>query len=203
MVRMGDNETLVPIREILRIEVKFVKQNGEERIGKVDFAVMPTNGGVSAILGLPDILNGFLDIFIDLLETSGPIKSSRPSLYMLNLEELKDKYPETIDSWTEPAEEMSPEAAELDDMHTFSMPLYYLTKPYDEMLADYHSLLETHISPEWKQDQRLMDVLTSEKALKVFLPREWTGIKGIDPIELDFSPEMPTTHRPKVLPINP
>jgi hypothetical protein len=204
MVRMGDNATLVPIREILRADVRFNKPGTKEMVtGRVDMAVMPTNGGLDAIMGLPDILRDYLDVFVSLLTRAEPYVSARPELYMLGLEDLKEKYPDVQDSWSQPPDELAPEELESEDMHAFMGPLYYLTKPYDEVLEDYHRLLETHVAPEWKEDERLMTLLTSAKAIQVFNPKEWTGITGLAPIELEFSKDMPEVHRPKIHAMNP
>ena len=204
MVRMGDNKTLVPILEILRIDVSFMRAKSSEWIrGRIDFAVMPMNGGLDGIIGLPDILRGFLSVFIDLLETAGPCSSTRPTLYMLSLEEIKEKYPDTIDSWNGPCDEMAPEELELEDMHTFERPLYYLSKPHDEVVEDYMQQFDTHISPEWKANPKVVELLTSQMALEVFCPKEWRHILGIDLLEIEFSEDMPKVLRPKIRPLNP
>ena len=207
-VKMGDNKTLVPIQEILRINVILTRSTTGERVkARLDLAVLDMNGGLDAIIGLPDILNHFLDVFIDLLESASPIESVRPSatesISMMTLDELKESYPDLVDTWTTQVEAIAPEEMDTEEPCSFTGPLYYLSKPYDEVLADYFNMFDSHIAPEWRQDSRLLELLHSEEAIMVFAPRVWTGIEGIDPIELDFSEDMPKVHKPSPRPLNP
>lgn len=207
-VKMGDNKTLVQIKEILRINVLLTRpSNNERRIARVDLAVLDMNGGLDAIIGLPDILCHYLDVFIDLLEQATPMESVRPAandaLAMMTLSELKETYPDLVDTWSQEAEDVAQEELDTEEPCSFTGPLYYLTKPYEEVLTDYYNMFDSHIAPEWRHDPRLLELLSSEEALAVFVPRVWTGIVGVDPIELEFSEDMPKTHKPFPRPLNP
>ena len=63
----------------------------------------------------------------------------------------------------------------------------YLSTTYDEALAKYFADCKKNTSPEaW---HFVEDILYSELAINRFCPREWTGMIGVDPIQLRFSPE--------------
>ena len=82
-------------------------------------------------------------------------------------------------------------------------PLYYLAKPHDEVLQDYFGLFGSHIAPEWRSEERLLAILQNEKEIAVFVPQKWEGISGLEPIELEFAEDMPTSHKPKARLMNP
>jgi hypothetical protein len=69
-------------------------------------------------------------------------------------------------------------------------------------LLFYHSLLAYHISEEMKTQTHIEDLLRG-KAMDVLVPREWTGIKGIEPIDLKFKRGLPERVKPQARPINP
>ena len=108
MARMGDNQTLVPIFEMLHAEMVFTcTLKGDTTRGMVELAVMPMNDGMDAIIGLPDLLNRFLDLFVTMLENGVLPPSVRPELVeestnYLSLNELKEKYPDVVDNKPQP-----------------------------------------------------------------------------------------------------
>lgn len=208
MVRLGDNKTLVPVKEILRIETTIPRvSNGELTTGRVDFAVMEMNGGLDAIIGLPDILRSFLQVFIDALEGASEMPSGGPelseTLNMMSVDELKTSYPDVCDTWSQPLDEVAIEEINTEEPCSFTGPLYYLSKPHTEVLQDYFNLFDSHIAPEWRNNSRLISILSSEKAQEVFVPKTWRGILGLDPIEFEFDENMPKVHKPHSRPMNP
>ena len=48
-----------------------------------------------------------------------------------------------------------------------------------------------------------MEFLKSEIAIDVFVPKVWQGLSGVEPVEFEWDPDMPTEHRPHARPINP
>ena len=63
-------------------------------------------------------------------------------------------------------------------------------------------LFDTHVAEDWKQRTGIIELLQSEKARHVFITKEWHGINGFPPLELDWLETMPTEHRPHARPIN-
>ena len=68
---------------------------------------------------------------------------------------------------------------------------------HEEALDEYLALLETHISKEFKDAvPKLMDLMTGQMALDVFVPKTWTGIKT-EPLQFGVLPGMPKHMKPK------
>ena len=63
--------------------------------------------------------------------------------------------------------------------------------------------LDKHIGEMLSSSSRLRKILESENARKVFVPKEWTGIKGFLAQDLKFRPSFPESHRIRSRPINP
>ena len=217
-VRLADNKTIVGVHERFRTLVSFtIRGTGEVVSGVVDFWVleMPGPGGVSAIIGLPDIVSTFLGVFQHMLEDAaemaregvylghlGDLATEVHVLQSMSLEELRQTYPDVQDTWSRPMDEIAPEELETEEACSFTGPLYYLSKPYEEVREEYFSMFDKHIDPEWRYSPRLLELLHSEKARLVFTPEEWHGINGIE-LDFDFDENMPTVHRERARPINP
>ena len=74
---------------------------------------------------------------------------------------------------------------------------------HEEALDEYRTLLETHISKEFKEAvPKVMDLMIGQMALDVFVPKTWTGIKT-EPLVFGVLPGMPKHMKPKARPINP
>ena len=63
--------------------------------------------------------------------------------------------------------------------------------------------MDKHIEPDFDAKTNVREYLLSEKALAVFVPEKWDGIKGIPHLELDFKPTLPDSLRPRARPVNP
>jgi len=94
VAQLGDNKTRINLKEkvTLEIEASSPISASTRRTGKLDFCVknMP---GMDAIIGLPDILDHSLDIFIDILE-SGRYRSgsTEDQLHLTAFEDLERRY---------------------------------------------------------------------------------------------------------------
>jgi hypothetical protein len=49
----------------------------------------------------------------------------------------------------------------------------------------------------------VLKILESDSARRVFVPADWHGISGFEPVEFKWYPDMPKEHRPPYRPINP
>ena len=78
----------------------------------------------------------------------------------------------------------------------------YIGKTRAEALKDYEQLLETHVSSEMKEQTNVMHLLRT-KAVKVFVPDEWSGVKGVEPLKIKWKDTLPDRIKPKARPINP
>ena len=209
-VRLGDNKTVQETTERASLPVSFTDWEGKEHIGIVDFCVM-SMPGLDMIVGLPDILDTYLDMFVDMLQTAREArieeKAKREAVYTLEqrsaVYSLQERFPDLQYPWTVTHDEIAPEEEESYEPCSFTGPMYYLSKPHDEVVNDYKAMFETHIAEDWRRNTRIEELLLSEKALRVFVPQEWTGINGFAPLELPTKEGMPETHKPPCRPINP
>jgi hypothetical protein len=195
-VRLADQTTTLKIKERARLELSFVRPEVMKTRAKVDLTIMPMPG-LDVIIGLPDILDHFLELFVDLLV------SAKPDNLQLTHGQANINNSELINPWNEPLLEISPEEEDSYEPCSFSGPLYYLSKPHEQVVQDYKSLFDTHVAKDWLQDQRVLAILESDAALRVFVPSDWHGISGFDPVEFKWYPDMPKEHRPPYRPINP
>jgi hypothetical protein len=139
-------------------------------------------GGHQAIIGLPDILRTFLYVFVEMLEDASEMLQQEDDeekelfLNAMGMEELKELYPDLVEPWSEPIDEIAPEETEAPDPCSFTGPLYYLSKPHEEVIKDYFEMFEKHISEEWRANPKLMELMHSDIALEVFVPAKWHGL---------------------------
>jgi len=199
-VRLGDHKTHHQLSQVVRIPAAFLDSKGREHSATVECSVfsMP---GTTMIIGLPDILLKFLDLYLDMLHEG----RQRLTGTLSSIEISDSRYALCEPTWSiNLTNEESPEEKDTPDPCSFTGPLYYLSKPRSEALDEYFAMFESHISKAFiAAVPEIENLLRSDQALAVFLPEVWKGINGITPIEIEFSPDMPTSIRPKARPINP
>jgi hypothetical protein len=84
----------------------------------------------------------------------------------------------------------------------FTEPLHFMETSHSEALQEYRNLFESHVSTEMRSHTNVIDLLLT-KGVKVFVPHNWDGVRGIDPIEFTWIDDMPNRIMPRVRPINP
>lgn len=190
-VVLGDNKTRVKITRIASLEVSFVDSNLQEHRARLSFCVMAMPG-LTMIIGLPHIVIHFLPYFILLLDAA-------KLEFETSLKALDLHYP-----WSTSQEEEAPEETDSYVPCSFTGPMYYLSKPFDDIVQEYLSSLSEHVCEDMqKACPEVMQLLKSDLAMRVFLPREWLGISGVPDLELEWRDTLPQSLRPKPRPINP
>ena len=189
-VKLANNSTDVEIEEMLWVRMRF------EHCGVVytldeQLCVMDMNGGNDVIIGLPTIVKNLGSLFQSMLE------DARDETMNLNL--IGDD--NTFRPWPDGIIE-APEDVETPMPCSFSAPLHYLSMPRDEAVLEYRSLFDLHVSKEFAEKTEVLQTLMERYAQDVFVPEEWTGINGLDPIELDIKPGRKAS-RLKARPVNP
>ena len=90
--------------------------------------------------------------------------------------------------WSRPIDTIAPEELETPDPTIFPDDLAYLSTTHDEARLIYLEDLKTHVSPGiLAACPDILDLLTSDLALSVFVPKQWDGIK-MEPYHLDIRP---------------
>jgi len=118
------------------------------------------------------------------------------------LEVLPENYFEDVieNPWSE-FEDEAPEELETDLPVNFGSALYFMEVGYEESVKEYRDLFETHIEKLLRENKEFMNLLDT-KGVRVFVPQNWDGI-NFEPIELEFSKDMPESMKVPLRPVNP
>ena len=221
-VRLGDNVTVVSISEVIILDLIVssgdLLNNNEDKEYEVKevFCVIPT--GPNIIIGLPTIVRFIPDLFKIMVDNAVKVyqenlSSAEQTIENDNLintlcELFNIKKPETIpNNYFDDLEPLwenidleAPEDLETDLPVNFEWALHFMEVGYEESLKEYLSLFESHIKDYLREHGRIINILET-KGVKVFVPQNWNGI-NIDPIELTFSPDMPSSMRVQLRPVN-
>lgn len=210
LIVMADNKTSLQVTGMVNARVEMEHTDGRVFTADLNLIIIPTEGP-DMIIGLPDILSHYLTMFVDMLQDAAKVHLGEQHLStMVQTEEIGSLVTQTPEyakgyelriPW-EKVREVAPEEEDTPDPCSFSGPLHFLEQSHDESLEEYYTLFETHIDPEFRKAVPIEKYLR-EIAVQVFVPQEWTGIKGIKEIDLEFLPGMPTMHKPKARPLNP
>jgi len=169
----------------LEVEARSPVNSSSRKVAKIDFCVMEMKG-MDGIIGLPGILDYYLDIFINILESGRYSRGiAEDSLHLTKLEDLERRYGDLEMPWMEDLDELP------EDPCSFTGPPCYLSKPHQEIVQEYLDMFNEHIAPEWRDNAQLLELLLSPEAIQVFVPEEWKGINGFKPVSFEFKEDMP------------
>ena len=108
------------------------------------------------------------------------------------------------DPWTVPLLETPPEELE-EYLGAYVDMDDFLTKSHEELYETFLKLFDTHVDQEFAAATPILALLRTKKAREVFVPawKEWTGVNGIDDVELQYREDMPETMAARARPIQP
>lgn len=195
VVVLADGITRIPVNEYAKLTVTFEGEGGKLYTLSDKFMVMDSREEL--IVGLPTILAKLLPKYIEML------KSVRLPHNYVNKHDGNSEVGVLVDPVWSNVDDMSPEEEETPLPCAFTDALHYLTMSREEAIEEYKALLDTHVTDEMKKNTDIMKLLTSDLALRVFVPEKWEGIKGIPPLEIRFKEGMPDSFKPPNRPINP
>jgi hypothetical protein len=98
--------------------------------------------------------------------------------------------------------ENAPEDDDTPVPSSFPEYLHYMELTVEEAKAEFVALLDTHVCKDFAVKTDIIKFL-SETGYKAFVPQNWEGINGIEPLELEFNKDMPVNMKPKARPVNP
>ena len=191
-VRLGDYKTIREIEAIANLEMEFIHR-GVSYVIKDKFQVLDMHGSNDVIIGLPTIVHKLARLFQYMLEDA----AADPQLNTVTQLDIDA----AVDPWIAPLDE-APEESESYVPCAFSFALHFMTIDRAEAIVEYESQFQEHVSPEMRDETPIISLLKSEKSMTCFVPEDWTGINGVQPLQLDFKPDIPVA-KPKVRPINP
>ncbi len=177
--------TLVYINEVVDITLVFQDPVGNQHRATIRCCILDTISS-TLIIGLPDIIRHFIELYVGMIRSVGQVQ------------ELDS----VISPWSCP---IDPEAPEDDDVPlpcSFTDALNFMEKSVEDAEKEYFEMFDAHVAPEFRKASRIDDLLRS-KGLRVFVPRNWTGITGIEPLELEFKDTFPERLKPRPRPVNP
>jgi hypothetical protein len=201
-IRFADNVTSVVVKEYVLLNLDILSPTGQVYSGVIKAYVMETLSS-EIILGLPDIAVHFSNLLFELLtETRRTLGD--PKLQLISMDPPDESLP-LLEPWTYPPDEApedknTPMPCSFTD---FIENLNFMELSYEESCLQYDSLLSSQISEEFIiAVPEVMDLMKT-KGKRVFVPQNWDGINGVDPLELSFRSTLPTVMKPKARPINP
>ena len=169
------------------------------------------------IIGLPSILYHFYDVFSTLLSTARRlivndelrdfpryVNSDHKPDVLCSMEPVCDSAHDCrlIPPWTS-LDQPAPEDVESYEPVMFKCALHFMEMTVQQAEQEYFELFDSHIAPEFVSScPQILDLLRN-KGLRVFVPQNWLGINGLEPIQFQFSDDMPKVHKPKTRPVNP
>ena len=184
---MADQATKIETKEVVRGILSFVADDGStEYSGQVE-AIVWNMPGMDFILGLPDITRNF----VDLLTSMFRVTTNEVSSVALDT----DMRPGEIIQWSTGEVEESPEEEETPVPVAFGPVLAFMETGYDEARTEYFSSLEGHVGDLLATCPDFMEILRSDLCVDRFVPKEWTGIKGFPPLDLQVKEDFPPFHK--------
>lgn len=158
------------------------------------FIILDMPPGNDMIIGLPAILGDLFTLFIQKLQSAK--ESGQETLCFADGQILEPPWGSNFVTMFAPEESLCPEPV------NFGFALHYLEIGHDAAVKEYEELLQTHVSPDMISQTNVLHLLMT-KGLQVFVPKEWTGIKGIPPLKLKWKKDLPERVKPKARAINP
>ena len=196
-VRLAAKKVVVPISEALFITVVFRDGQDKEHRGKVRFYVLPDSNN-TLVIGLPAIIGLFGILFIEMIQTAMDEYREGmddPSPVLCSMED-ELRYP-----WSVPVDQDAPEDLATELPCSFSDALHFMEMSVDEAKEEYLGQIDKHVSEAFRSSTRVEELLRT-KGVQAFVPSNWEGIKGIEPLELTWLDSMPPRIAPKARPIN-
>lgn len=195
-VRLGDHDTIIEVDEELTIPVTFIDMDFAEHRHLVKFVVFPMPH-LDCIIGLPELVGPFFSYFFKLLMESRKVVEDPTRFDRLELLEG-----DLIDPWPTPLDDPAPEDDEIELPCMFSHALQYLGMPWEDAVAEYKASYSKQVNADMlKACPQLIELLDTV-GLDVFVKKKWTGISGIEPIELKFREDMPKAMKPQYRMVN-
>jgi hypothetical protein len=144
--------------------------------------------GYDLIVGLPAIVSVFSQLFISM------ISDAADGLFNISSD--------LVHPWQHEVLEVAQEDLDTPLPVNFTSALHFMELGYQESCEEYFNQIEEHVSKEFRDSSDIESLLRS-KGVKVFVPENWNGINGLEPLELNWRPDLPVSIKPKARPVNP
>ncbi len=197
-VRLAGSETILQLRESIRLPVTLTIPTGGTATALLDLDILDTD--VALIIGFPDIIRHYKEVLTAIMDNAGKIlleSDKARATTLSNITDMAKLRPDTANDalqlptgainpdWVLPYNE--PEEERLIEQHS----IFPEFPDFEKRNAEFISVLPARIlSPKPDENAQLRELLLDDRYREVFV---WTRWKFIDvpPIRLNWKPGVP------------
>jgi hypothetical protein len=200
----------------IELEIELLDDNEIVHNGRVVFQVFEMSKN-DMIIGLPAIIRTFGNLFTEkimsaiLREKSEAQDTAEMYLHtdilatMTDFMKVDTPYGTVFTSpWTLSIDTIAPEELSTPTPCSFTYALHYMEMSVEEATNEYYALVDDgqHVLKDFA-DATDVRRLLREKGVKCFVPQNWTGINGLEPLELTWRETLPPKMKPAQRNVNP
>lgn len=173
-VILGDSKTKLKVHGYVTVLLRLQHNSESTEAHMVKMGIIEHTSN-DVVLGLPDIARSFPTFFLQ--------EFGRCVEGFSSIEELLDPFPD-VPIQTAPEEEDTYVPC------SFTESLNFLEKSYEESIQEFRQCIDKQVNPEFMKRTKVKEML-EDWGFKAFVPSNWEGIKGIEPLELEWRSDMP------------
>jgi hypothetical protein len=198
-VTLVDSRTSIDISKGVRLNLVLEDKRKHTYENTGEFLIIDMENN-DVILGLPALTGKLFPFFESLMEDAHAktiekmlVDSAAASSDLateLDLFQSLEKCRSTAfdadlrQPWLNKDNDEAPEDAETDIPVQFGDALEFMGKPRDQALKEYYEMHDSHLNDIMKTQTELPKLLATETAEKVFVADEWSGINGIEVVNI-------------------
>lgn len=176
-VILADDKSKINIIGILNLPISFLDKEDNKYEANLSFHIFSMKDK-DVIIGIKSIIVHFLNLFIEYLVTPVEQYSENPNfLNNLSTDTLLDPWSTLPLSADEEINDYEPCS------HTSA--LHFLMITPEDAFTEFKDQFSSQVSEEFSKTTNVIDLLL-RKGPKVFIPQNWTGINGIEDLELSW-----------------
>lgn len=200
-ITLADDSKQIESQENVNLTIDILGSDGSMHSYTGEFVCINMRDN-DLIIGLPAILGELWDFFKDHVELARSQLKTSPQQLLFSDQVSTADINQLVDPWQISFPDEAPEEAAVPLPAQFEFASSFLGKSREEALSEYFAMFDEHINPSFRS-QTDVEKLLKTKGLDVFIPANWEGIKGIEPLNLEFKDTFPERMKPKARPVNP
>ena len=195
-IGLADNKTRLESDTTIQLDMKISSEQ-QDIIYSGDFVVLEMLQN-EVIIGMPAILGELWQFFKSEVEAVRTENMHLPELQTLHVSDVE----QYLQPWSFSSAEEASEEKDNPLPTSFGDVSLFLGKSREDAISEFISMFEDHIDPEFRKSTKVEELLRG-KGVNAFVPEKWTGMKGIEPLDIKFREDLPHRLKPKARPINP
>jgi len=210
-VYLADGVTKGMTHGCVRVELELVGSQGEIHSGTVTLQVLEMTAN-QMIIGLPELTNVFSKLFLRKFEeavyentTDSIVTADMLTAVAQEFEKAEIPYGTMIENpWANDMEDVAIEEQQTPDPCAFSYALHYMEMSVEDATVEFLMMVndDKHVLPEFAAQTPVKQLLRT-KGIQCFVPQNWTGINGLEPLELSWRDTLPAKMKPAQRHVNP